>query len=372
MLRKVIIERELIQRGIVIAVGAALSYFIAERLGSSSPIVASIITIISLRISIQASITESFIQLLGITVGASTALLLSELISIQFLTILLAVGVSFIFARFFNLGDEGFINIAISALLISLPVDHERVAEDRISATIIGVFVSVVLSYWSHPKSPVERTVDEIVLFSKEAILILRGLAVNFNNSNIDIYKDLLSKSRSLNDKIVNSRSQAEEAIRYSKWSPTLSKEDARNVYNRYIAMEHIIFQIRNISRTIFEMKSEGSRVSSENSNNLINILLKSSDMLEDKNSNIRKSISFNFESEILEVYHNEITRGREKALEIKDNSLRYNMVDIYSSIMRIHDSFDYNNKAITEVKTPYLSQNPMRNFLKTFKKSKK
>ena len=353
-----------VQRLAVVVLATVISFTIGLRFSETTGVVASILAIITLRVSIQASIFESFIQITAVFIGSIIALLSVSLINNTVIIIAIVALFSFLIAKWLNLSDDTGTNIAITALIVASPGFHYGAANERIRGTLIGVIVALILSYWSHPQTPLERTINKISIIGFDISTLLRDISKSIKNR-LSGSDQILLRSREINSQIFDLRIQAEEAVRYSKWSPTLAREDALSAYNKHIAIEHIVIQCRNIARSLFDLEQSKEKIPKNLSHNLSILIENLATSTELKS---RKLIS-NYDYRLSRVKLDEIREELKKSIELFGSSSlstisKIEISSIFQAIKRILDSLSLENPAITDVPTPKISQNPIKEIL--------
>jgi hypothetical protein len=200
---------------------------------------------LTIRISIHKSVREGFGQIVGTAIGAGIALITVNIFSFGFISIATTMVMCAVIARVLHLDEVASINVPVTALIVMGP---------GISASI-----GIAFSYFSHPSTPAGRTIEQIRSIGKKGARLLLDMSngVRINYSQQDCAK-WLSRGRSLIDMIPSIRSQADEATSYAKWSPLAPLDEAQLLHLRATAMEHIIVQVRGISRALFDAKIEG------------------------------------------------------------------------------------------------------------------
>jgi hypothetical protein len=147
----------------------------------------------------------------------------------------------------------------VTALIVIGPGISENTALTRLSATFVGAIIAVIFSFFAHPKTPTGRTLELIGSYTKRSANLLsdmaEGVASTFDSTTAGRW---LARGRNLVENIPNLRGQALEAKRSSKWLPNDDSETAEILYLRAVSTEHIIVQVRTISRTLFDLAIDG------------------------------------------------------------------------------------------------------------------
>lgn len=248
-------RRAWIQRVLVTAIAASVSWIAGNHFVLNGGLVAAIAATLSVRISLNKSIRDGFGQLLGTTIGVGTALIAVHFLGFGVSTVFVVVVLSLTASRFLHLREVASINVVITAMIVIGPGLAESTAIHRTVSTLIGTSIAILLSYFANPNTPAGRTVNRITLLAHESADLLGEMSETVvSGYSIELAGTLLTKARLLVEEIPALRSQALEARSYAQWFPTARKDEAEDLYERGVALEHIMVQVRTISRTLFDM----------------------------------------------------------------------------------------------------------------------
>jgi hypothetical protein len=157
-----------------------------------------------------------------------------------------------------------------------------------------------------------------------------------------------LAKCRNLVEAIPNLRSQALEAKKSSRWLPNDDSKVAEILYIKAVSTEHIIVQVRTISRTLFDISIDGGvpeRIRRELALALSTASYAVADKAESENlietaNDLRASASVLRDALI-------------KQTNVIESEIIVKLVSIVSNLDVIADSLDESSPAITDVLTP-------------------
>lgn len=357
------------QRVLVTSLAGVFSYGIASRISNADAVIAAIMAIISLRVSIQASVAESFVQLLATAMGATLALVGLQFVSSTLAIIAIVIIFSFSAARVFDLGDDGAINITITGLIVAVQGSHTSTAIERLNGTLIGITTALVLSYWAHPQSPLDRTVKRTSALGLETVGLLREISVMITISKGSNFSALLTQARKLSDKTLGVRMESEEALRYAKWSPTIRRQDALSAYYKFIALEHIIVQVRNLSRGIYDLRESKIKLPKKTVDNLKNDIERVAILVSKKSEKLPRKLDFEFDQSQLDQAQRELEKSIDLFSSESDKKTLILLIGMYQALFRMIESLSSENPAIYAVTTPKISRNPMKNFIFSYRK---
>lgn len=248
-------RRAWIQHVLVTAVAASIAWIAGNHFILNGGLVAAIAATLTVRISLNKSIREGFGQLLGTTIGVGMALVAIHFLGLGVSTVFVIVIFALVASRTLHLREVASINVVITALIVVGPGLAESTAIHRTLSTLIGTSIAIVFSYFANPKTPAGRTIDRITVLACQSADLLgemsEAVAVGYNQ---EIAGKLLSRARLLVEEIPKVRAQALEARSYAQWFPTARKDEAEDLYERGIALEHTVVQVRTLSRTLFDI----------------------------------------------------------------------------------------------------------------------
>lgn len=248
-------RREWIQRVLATAIAASISWIAGNYFVPNGGLVAAIAATLTVRISLNKSIREGFGQLLGTTIGVGMALISIHFLGFGVSTVFVVVVFASVASRTLHLREVASINVVITALIVIGPGLAESTAIHRTVSTLIGTSIAIIFSYFANPQTPAGRTIDRIteLAFQSADLLGEMSEAVAMGYSQ-DIAGKFLAKARLLVEEVPSLRAQALEARAYAQWFPTARKDEAEDLFERGIALEHTVVQVRTISRTLFDI----------------------------------------------------------------------------------------------------------------------
>ena len=356
-LRNAIAKRKNWIRQILVAsVAAGVAWFVGNRIISNGGLVAAIVCVLSIRVSLYKSVREGFGQIIGTAIGAGIALISVSIFHNGFLVIGLTVFMSAVVARAIRLGEVASVNVPVTALIVIGPGISESNAQNRFGSTLTGAVIAIIFSYFSHPKSPAGRTTDQLKRIGKRVAKLLatmsEGAAASYTQ---DEAGEWLDTGRKLVEEIPTLRSQSLETKRYARWSPLQEAELADQLYLRAIALEHIVVQVRTISRILFDLSVIGEI--NREPNRQIAALISNASYAVDENSEV--TLGANFEIATAKIANelrifaaNYATDLIGRSSKIDQESL-IKKFEIISTVERIADSIDESTPALSEVATP-------------------
>lgn len=343
------LRRYWIRQILIAGFASAVAWHFGNLVINNGGLVAAISCALSIRISTYKSFREGLGLIVGTAIGATVALAAVTIFSFGNITIFVTVVMCAIVARAMRLGEVASVNVPVTALIVIGPGISENTALTRLTATVVGAFIAVIFSFYAHPKTPTGRTIELIGSYTNRSAKLLsdmaEGVASTFDTS---LASRWLARGRNLVETIPNLRSQAVEAKRSSRWLPNDDIETAEILYLRAVSTEHIIVQVRSISRTLFDLSIAGGipeRVRRELALTL---------------STASYAVADKAESQDLQETANELRASASvlrdsliKQSNLIDHEVLVKLVSIVSNMDIIADSLDESAPAITDVVTP-------------------
>jgi hypothetical protein len=252
--RPIYLRRFWIRQISVAALAGASAWVLGDLAVEGGGLVAAIVCTLSIRISIHKSLREAFGQIVGTVIGAGVALSTVALFDFGFIAIGATIFICAIVARALHLGDVASVNVPVTALIVIGPGLSESTALHRLGSTFIGAGIAIAFSYFSHPKTPLDRAREQIDRIGRKAAQLLaemsEGVAAGYKQKDA---ADWLTRGRLLVEEIPAIRAQSVEAKGYARWIRTGTRDAAEEIYVEGLAVEHTVVQVRAIARTLYD-----------------------------------------------------------------------------------------------------------------------
>lgn len=343
------LRRYWIRQVLIAGFASAVAWHFGNLLINKGGLVAAISCALSIRISTYKSFREGFGQIVGTAIGASVALMAVSIFDFGNIAIFTTIVMCSFVARAMRLGEVASVNVPVTALIVIGPGISENTALTRLGATFIGAIIAVFFSFFAHPKTPTGRTLELIGSYTKRSAKLLsdmaEGVASTFDTT---IAGRWLARGRNLIETIPNLRGQALEAKRSSRWLPNDNSEEAEILYLKAVSTEHIIVQVRSISRMLFDLSIEGGipeRIRRE----LALALSTASYAVADKAEDVDLEEIANDLRASASVFRDALI----KQSNVIEKEVLVKLVSIVSNLDVIAASLDESSPAITDVLTP-------------------
>ena len=340
----------------VTAAAAALAWVVGDLLIVNGGLVAAIVASLSTRISVHKSIREGLGQIVGTTIGAGIALTAVWVFDFGFITVGLTVFLCAVVARALHLGEVASINVPVTALIVIGPGLSENTAIHRTQSTLLGAAIAILFSYFSHPKTPAGRTIDQISRLGNKCAALLSkmsaGVAQGFTEKDAGNW---LAQARLLVEEIPKVRAQALEAKSFARWFPTAEYDEAEELYARGVAVEHTVVQVRTIARTLFDTAVQGG-ITEATRAQISQALATASGAIAEKVKDFARIDSDEVDTSVVDEVRQAGADLTEKlivnASEADPEQLARN-ISIATNLERIADSLDQSSPALDKVATP-------------------
>ena len=340
----------------VTAAAAAVAWLIGDALIKNGGLVAAIVASLSTRISVHKSIREGFGQILGTAIGASIALGAVWIFDFGFITVAITVFLCAVVARALHLGEVASINVPVTALIVIGPGLSENTAIHRTQSTLVGAAIAILFSYFSHPKTPAGRTIDQIARLGNKCAALLEAMSVGVAKGFTE--KDAgnwLAQARLLVEEIPKVRAQALEAKSFARWFPTAEFDEAEELYARGVAVEHTVVQVRTIARTLFDTAVQGE-VGAGTRAQIAQALSAASSAISAKLQEFAQKDGSSGESDAVDNVRQAGADLTEKLIEEAKDADPEQLargISIATNLERIADSLDQSSPALDKVATP-------------------
>jgi uncharacterized membrane protein YgaE (UPF0421/DUF939 family) len=183
------------------AVATGISWFIAANvMGNSIPVFAPLAALLTVQVTIWDSVARGLQRVLGVVVGVLVAYGFARLAGINAWSIGLVIFVSLLAGRALRLGQQGSIQVPVSALLVLvLGATTGGYALDRVLDTMVGAATGILVNLVIVPPTQVNGARREVNAFAAALATLLRGVAQSFVLPGADLAGHL-QQARRLSD----------------------------------------------------------------------------------------------------------------------------------------------------------------------------
>jgi uncharacterized membrane protein YgaE (UPF0421/DUF939 family) len=164
------------------AVAAGAAWFIAANvLGNTIPVFAPLAALLTVQVTVWDSVARGLQRVLGVVVGVLVAYGFARLAGINAWSIGLVIFVSLLAGRALRLGQQGSIQVPVSALLVLvLGATTGGYAFDRVVDTVVGAATGILVNFVIVPPTRLNSARSEVSAFAAAVATLLRGVAQSF------------------------------------------------------------------------------------------------------------------------------------------------------------------------------------------------
>ena len=208
------------------AVAAGLSWFIAANvLGNKIPVFAPLASLLTVQVTVWDSVSRGLQRVLGVVVGVLVAYGFARLAGINAWSIALIIFVSLLLGRAMRLGQQGSIQVPVSALLVLvLGATTGGYALDRVIDTVIGAATGILVNLVIIPPTKLGDARKEVNAFAEALAKLLRGIGESLILTGPDLSVHLV-QARRLGDEA----SAAAQAVQRSEAATRLNPTGRRD-----------------------------------------------------------------------------------------------------------------------------------------------
>jgi uncharacterized membrane protein YgaE (UPF0421/DUF939 family) len=204
------------------AVATGISWFIAaDIMGNSIPVFAPLAALLTVQVTIWDSVARGLQRVLGVVVGVLVAYGFARLAGINAWSIALAIFVSLLAGRALRLGQQGSIQVPVSALLVLvLGATTGGYALDRVLDTMVGAATGILVNVVVVPPTQVKGARMEVNAFARALATLLRGVAESLALPGTDLSAHL-QQARRLSDDTKAASLAVERSEAATRLNPT-------------------------------------------------------------------------------------------------------------------------------------------------------
>jgi uncharacterized membrane protein YgaE (UPF0421/DUF939 family) len=240
-------------------VAAGLAWFIAaDVIGNNLPVFAPLAAVLTVQVTVWDSVSRGLQRALGVVVGVLLAYALAKLLGIHVWSVALVVFVSWVAGQVLRLGQQGAVQVPVSALLVLvLGASTTGYAVDRVVDTFVGAGVGILVSLVVVPRTNLAAAQAGVRDLAKDTTTVLRDLADSALAAQTD-FEALLARARRLDDDAENAALVAERTLTATRWSPTGYRD--RAAAEKLLAAVKTLDQVQRSARSISRVMADGAR----------------------------------------------------------------------------------------------------------------
>lgn len=236
------------------ALAAGLAWFIAaDVIGNNLPVFAPLAALLTVQVTVWDSVSRGLQRALGVVVGVLVAYALARLMGIHIWSVVLVVFVSWVAGQLLRLGQQGAVQVPVSALLVLLlGTTTSGYAIDRVVDTFIGAAVGIVASLIVVPRTNLADARAGVRALATAVVAELRDLADGVAAPGTD-FQALLVKARHLDDDAESVALVTERALTATRWSPTgyRDRSAAKALVDAMGTLDYVVRSTRGTARVL-------------------------------------------------------------------------------------------------------------------------
>jgi uncharacterized membrane protein YgaE (UPF0421/DUF939 family) len=238
------------------ALAAVIAWELARRLLGGSPLLAPLTALLVTQLTVVETVTGSLQRVGSVVVGVLLAVLLADLLGLQWWSIGLVVFASLVVGQVLRLGEHR-IEVPISALLVFAVGGQPGAAWTRVLETLIGAAVGVVVNVVVAPPVYVQSAGEAIGELAERMARLLRdgGQELLRGFTGEDAY-ERLRQARQLDDAVGRARQalgRAEDSLRLNPRRRRVGdpSDDLRAALS---SLEHSAILVRGLFRSLVDL----------------------------------------------------------------------------------------------------------------------
>lgn len=240
-------------------VAAGLAWFIAaDVIGNNLPVFAPLAAVLTVQVTVWDSVSRGLQRALGVVVGVLLAYALARLLGMHVWSVALLVFVSWVAGQVLRLGQQGAVQVPVSALLVLvLGASTTGYAVDRVVDTFVGAGVGILVSLVVVPRTNLSAAQAGVRDLAQGTATVLRDLADSALTAQTD-FQALLASARHLDDDAENAALIAERTLTATRWSPTGYRD--RPAAEKLLAAVKTLDYVQRSARGITRVMADGAR----------------------------------------------------------------------------------------------------------------
>jgi uncharacterized membrane protein YgaE (UPF0421/DUF939 family) len=241
------------------ALAAGLSWFIAaDVLGNSIPVFAPLAALLTVQVTVWESVSRGLQRVLGVVVGVLVAFGFARLAGIHAWSIALVVFVSILAGQLLRLGQQGSVQVPVSALLVLvLGAATSGYALDRVVDTALGAGVGIAINLVVVPPTHLDEARAKVGDFAGAMAELLCAMATELGQPGTE-RGALLARARRLSVEANDAALAVARTATAVRWNPAGRRD--RSVVDRLVAatkaLNLVERPVRGIARTLADAQA--------------------------------------------------------------------------------------------------------------------
>jgi len=231
-------------RAVLFAVLSALSAFTIASAAPEyiSPTIAAILSLSSIKTSLNDTVKETIKQTAGSFFGAILGILLVQVIGFNIMSLAVIVVASMIVGFLIRLQVLGGLAIAATAILVSGPLfgDFQSI-EQRVAGVFVGALCAFIVSWFMVPWNPQKRILNTGLRLGGDIVSLMDEIIMKYKKTSplsvhrVDAWLDRIDE---IETECRLAKHEAEQLKEDSRWTPFVNKQAAQNVYEQLVIVK--------------------------------------------------------------------------------------------------------------------------------------
>ena len=238
------------------ALASGLSWFIAANvLGNNIPVFAPLAAVLTVQVTVWESVSRGLQRVLGVVVGVLVAYSFARLAGINAWSIALIVFVSMLAGRALHLGQQGSIQVPVSALLVLvLGATTHTYAADRVVDTAIGAALGSLVNLVIVPRTHLDDAQGAVRDLAGALAALLRDVATELV-APADGPSAHLERARQLSVEASTTEATVRRTETATRWNPAGHRDRpaVENLHAALKTLERIERPARGIARALVD-----------------------------------------------------------------------------------------------------------------------
>lgn len=279
------LNRPYTRMAVMSAGAAAVAYAVAGLLpGYVNAAVAGLTALISIRPTFHDTAAESWRQIVGTVLGAAFGLVLTLTMGYSPIAIALMILVCFAVAAVMKLGEEGAAVMGVTVILVVGPFFDTDMVESRFFGVLVGSVIALIASLWVRPGKPHARALSESVTLARSSadMVAKMGEYLGAHDGTVSrkITKSWVLQAEKLMSDLAEVRNDAESALRSSRWSPLVRRQEAEAIVEQVILAQITARTTYNMARDLHAAAKKGQTLPATVATHLAAVLAATADTI--------------------------------------------------------------------------------------------
>jgi uncharacterized membrane protein YgaE (UPF0421/DUF939 family) len=240
------------------AVAAGVSWFIAsDVLGNSIPVFAPLAALLTVQVTLWESISRGLQRIAGVVVGVLVAYAFARLAGINSWSIALVIFVSLVVGRAMRLGQQGSVQVPVSALLVlALGATTPGYAVDRVVDTAIGAGCGILVNLAAPPGTRLADAQAQLLGLANSIAALLRDMASELATAGTaPDWGRYLLRARQFADLASSASGALARTRTAARWSPRGRRDNqaVARLHAGLVLLGHIERAARGTARTLYD-----------------------------------------------------------------------------------------------------------------------